>query len=140
MHQQGGTSLPLSLELHYLMTIWARSALAEHTVLTWAMRELHQHPVLDPSRLSTEAAWAAGDVVQIMPEELGTEALMNIWEAITPAFRLSSSYVARVVRIDTDPIEDSRPVVATRFGFATRCRSRERRDRGPACPGGRPLR
>src|SRR5262245_38160573 len=39
--------VPLALDLHYLMSVWASGSLAEHTILGWAMRELHLHPVLD---------------------------------------------------------------------------------------------
>jgi hypothetical protein len=109
------SSVPLSLELHYLMTVWSSTALAEHTVFTWAMSQLHQHPVLDLSNLSSEAGWEPGDIVQVVPEELGTDVMMNIWDAFSTGYRLSTSYVARVVRIDADRVEDAKPVVATRF-------------------------
>ena len=31
---------PLSLDLHFLMTVWAQSPLTEQLVLAWAMRQL----------------------------------------------------------------------------------------------------
>jgi hypothetical protein len=117
-HQDGNA--PLTLDLHYLMTSWASSALTEHTILTWAMRELHLHPVLDVSSLSPEAAWDRGDVVQLIPAELSNEDIMRIWDAIVPPYRLSVSYIARVVRIDPDTLEVGRPVVATRLSFGNR--------------------
>ena len=113
-------SIPLSLDLHYLMVVWANSALAEHTILAWAMRQLHQHPLLDTSYLTPEAGWSTGDVVQIVPEELSTDDLMTIWDALSRAYRLSVSYTARVVRIETEPIEEAGPVVATRFSYTDR--------------------
>jgi hypothetical protein len=109
--------LPLSLELHFLLTAWSRSALTEHTVLAWAMAQLQQHPVLDQSSLSPEAAWGPDDVVQLVPAELSVEDMMRIWDALVPPYRLSVSYVARVVRIDTEPTTLAPPVVATRFRF-----------------------
>lgn len=118
-HANGTPSgIPLSLDLHYLMSIWTANALAEQTILTWAMRQLHQHPVLDRSVLSAEAGWQTGDVIQVLPEELGTDEMMNLWEAFNPSYRLSMGYVARVVRVDADPQDDALPVVATRFSFA----------------------
>ena len=82
-----------------------------------AMLQLQQHPVLDRSALSTEAGWGTGEFIQIIPEELSTEDLMRIWDALEPKYRLSVSYVARVVRIDGDALPEGLPVVASRFSF-----------------------
>lgn len=108
---------PLSLDLHLLFSVWTDSAESEHLILAWTMRELQDSPILDASTLSREAAWQAEDVVQLIPEELSNEDLMRIWDALTPSYRLSVSYIARVVRIDPDDdLDQHRPVVATRFG------------------------
>jgi len=113
---------PLSLDLHYLFSLWSESADAEHTLLAWTMRELHQHPVLDASTLLPDARWGSDEVVQMIPAELSTEDLMRIWDAVTPSYRLSVSYIARVVRIDpARPVEATgAPVVATRFSHGER--------------------
>ena len=112
-------NVPLAVDLHYLLTVWSRSAFTEHVVVAWAMRQLHQHPVLDASSLTSEAAWGAGDFIQVIPAELSTEDVMRIWDALRPDYRLSVSYIARVVRIDTDPVLEGLPVVATRFSYDT---------------------
>ena len=109
--------VPLSLDLHYLMTVWTDSAVAEHHILAWAMRELYAHPTLNASSLSAEAGWTPNDIVQIIPTELSTEDMMRIWDALTPAYRLSVAYIARVVRIDPDPVAEALPVVATQFQY-----------------------
>lgn len=116
----GRRAVPLSVDLHYLLTVWAGNALEEHTILAWAMLQLHQHPVLDASSLSPDAGWSAGDVIQLLPAELSTEDIMRIWDALDPPYRLSVSYIARVVRIDPDSVPDSRPVVASRFALTDR--------------------
>ena len=87
------------------------------------MRQLHQVPVLDASILSADASWAADDVIQLIPEEISTEDLMRVWDAIEPAYRLSLSYIARVVRIDPDQTTAHRPVVATRVNYAVPAQS-----------------
>src|SRR5262249_37878540 len=101
----------LSIDLHYLLTAWADNALAEHTVLSWAMLQLHTHPVLDSSSLSPEAGWSAGDIVHLIPAELSNEELFRIWDLFQPKYRLSASYIARVVRIDREQYTSARPVV-----------------------------
>jgi len=107
---------PLSLNLHLLFSVWSESASDEHTLLAWVMRSLHEHPVLDASSLGFDARWGADEVVQLIPEELSTEDMMRIWDSLTPSYRISLSYIARVVRIDPDgPEPDHAPVVATRF-------------------------
>ncbi len=106
---------PLSLDLHFLVTVWSDSAVAEQTLCAWVMHQLDRHPVLDISSLSGEGGWGSGDVVQIAPAALSTEDLMRIWDALAPDYRLSLGYVARVIRIDADDIESGRPVVATRY-------------------------
>lgn len=114
----GREQVPLSLDLHYLVSVWAKSALVEHTVLAWVMRQLHQRPVLDRAALAPADEWGPGDVVQVLPAELGTEQLMRVWDALDPAYRLSVSYVARAVRIDADPVPAGAPVVARRLAVS----------------------
>lgn len=113
-------AIPLSVDLHYLLTVWSDNAVQEQTILAWAMLQLHQHPVLDASSLSPEAAWSTGDLIQLIPAELSTEDMVRIWDALEPAYRLSVSYIARVVRIEPDSVPDARPVVATRFALTDR--------------------
>lgn len=110
-------ALPLSVDLHYLLTVWADTALAEHTIIAWVMSQLDQHSVLDKATLSTDGGWVAEDQVQIAQTELSNEDLMRIWDALAPNYRLSVSYCARVVRIDPEPIPIGKPVVAKRLAF-----------------------
>lgn len=108
---------PLALDLHYLLTVWAGSALAEQSIFAWAMRQLYHHPVLDISSLSAEAEWKSGDIVQLIPTDLTTDDMMRIWDALKASYRLSVPYVARVVLIDADSAPESRRVVATRLSL-----------------------
>ncbi len=112
--------VPLAIDLHYLLTVWADSALVEQTLLAWVMRELFLHPILDASSLTPEAAWGPGEVVQVVPAELSNEDVMRIWDALQPPYHLSVSYIARVVRIDADVVESARPAVATSFAYRDR--------------------
>lgn len=109
--------LPLSLDLHYLMVVWSASVIAEQNILAWAMGRLEQEPMFGGTRLSAEAGWQPDELIQVVPEELSTENLMRIWDALEPSYRLSVGYVARVVRIDPEAGPDHRPVVATDFAY-----------------------
>lgn len=108
---------PLSVDLHYLLSVWALKAPAEHVLLAWAMRQLHLHPLLDSSALSPEAGWLPSEFIEVVPSELPTEDVMRIWDAFDTPYRLSVSYTARVVRITGEEVAPAPPVVARRFGF-----------------------
>jgi hypothetical protein len=107
--------VPLSLALHYMVTVWSNSAQNEQLVLGWVLRELYEHQVLTPSDLVPDADWEPTDVIQLVPSELSNEDTMRIWDALEPGYRLSVSYTARVVRIDPALVPDGRVVVARRF-------------------------
>ena len=113
----GDTPLPLSVDLHFLITVWADSSAAEQTICAWVMNQLHQHPILDVSSLNADGGWRNDDVVQIIPAELSNEDLMRVWDALAPDYRLSLSYIARVIRIDPADVVTGLPVVATRYQY-----------------------
>jgi hypothetical protein len=109
--------LPLSVDLHLLISVWADSAAAEQTICAWAMYQLHQHSIMDVSSLTEEGGWRNEDVVHIIPAELSNEDMMRIWDALAPNYRLSLSYIARVIRIDPEDSYTGLPVVATRYQY-----------------------
>jgi hypothetical protein len=111
---------PLHLDLHFLLSAWAANPLDEQVAMAWTMRQLHQGPVLDPSSLSPDGGWSRDEVVQIVPTELSNEDVMRIWDALEPSYRLSTTYVARIVRLDPDTdTEEFRSVVARRMAFGS---------------------
>jgi hypothetical protein len=120
VHAGTGSAVPLAVDLHFLITAWSDSAAAEQTICAWAMSQLHQHPILDVSCLTEEGGWGKEDVVQIIPAELSNEDMMRIWDALAPDYRLSLSYIARVIRIDSDERPVGLPVVATRYQYEER--------------------
>lgn len=109
---------PVSLDLYYLLTAWAANPLDEQVTMAWAVRQLHRVPILDVSSLSPEGGWGRDEIVQIVPAELTTEDMMRVWDALDPPYRLSTSYVARVIRLDPD-VDDEvfPPVVARRLAL-----------------------
>ena len=53
---------------------------------------------------------APTDAVQLLLEEISTEALMRTFDSLPSDYRLSVPYLARVVRIDTAEAELTPPV------------------------------
>ncbi len=110
----------LYLDLHYLLSYWdasAEGAEAEQKILTWTMQQLQSHPILDTSVLSLSSAapgWDKTDSVRLIPADLSLQDILDIWDGLGPKYRLTISYVVRVVRVDRT-ITPAMPVVATRF-------------------------
>jgi len=111
------TPYPLSLNLYYIFIIWADTPIAEQTITAWVMSQLHQHPILDGSTLSSSAEWEEDDQIHIVPIDMSNEDLMRLWDAVTPGYRLSLPYLARVVRIFPANVKQGEPVVATRYRY-----------------------
>jgi hypothetical protein len=106
----------LFLDLHYLITYWGTDPRAEQTILAWTMLQLQTTPILDNSILAPASTWGPGETVQIIPADLSLEDILRIWDALGPKYRLSLSYIARVVRIDR-ALTPEPPTLATRMRF-----------------------
>lgn len=106
----------LTLDLHYLFTYWGASAEAEQTILTWTMQQLQATPILDASVLTAAAQWDADERIQLVSTDMSLEDILRIWDALGPKYRLSVSYIARIVRVDRI-VAPAGPVVATRFTY-----------------------
>jgi hypothetical protein len=107
----------LALDLHFLLTPWADNAEHEHLILGRAMQVLEFSPVFSGPLLYApalpyvdEPQAAPNESVQILLEEISTEALMRIYDSLPTDYRLSVPYVARVVRIETRESRITPPV------------------------------
>ncbi|MDF2627844.1 MAG: hypothetical protein K0R39_1675 [Symbiobacteriaceae bacterium] len=99
----------LPLDLHFLVTIWARDAALQQAIAGWAMRCLEDHPVLTPALLN--AAWPStfppDETVEILLDDLPVQDLTSLWDRLPgQQLHLSIPYIARAVPID--PNEASR--------------------------------
>jgi len=100
--QRGPTKLPL--ELHFLLTAWAKTASLQHELAGWMMRTLEDNAVLYPSLLNSYKpdVFFPEETVEIALAQLSTEDLFDIWDVIIRhVYQLSVPYVARVVRIES---------------------------------------
>lgn len=90
----------LALDLHYLLTAWSTSAAFEHAILGRAMQALEDAPVLAGPLLAAAGGFAPQEALQLMLEDISTEALMRIFDSLPVDYRLSVPYIVRVLRID----------------------------------------
>jgi hypothetical protein len=105
----------LPLDLHYMVTIWTDNKHTEQLLMAWVMAQLHWNPILDASNLMQQGGWRQDETIQIAPTNITQEDLSRIWDVMEPSYRLSNTYVARVVHIDPPSFDRDEPVIATRF-------------------------
>jgi hypothetical protein len=90
----------LPLDLHYLLTAWADNAENEHLILGRALQAIEDTPILAGPLLMQASDWAPQESLQLVLEDVATDALMRIFDSLPVDYRLSVPYVARVTRID----------------------------------------
>jgi hypothetical protein len=109
----GARAVPLSLDLHYLLTAYGERDYHAETLLGSAMELLHQTPVLTHETISPTLASLAErsgsgasvfadvidsiDQITLSPEFLSMEDLTKLWSALQARFRLSATYQASVL-------------------------------------------
>lgn len=94
----------LPLDLHFLLTAWAKDASLQHEIAGWMMRLLEDTPSLPPGLLNHRYAgtFHEDESVELCLTDLTTEELFRIWEVIVNnAYQISVPYVARNVRIES---------------------------------------
>lgn len=128
------TNAPLALDLHYLLTAYARADFQAEILLGYAMHLLHERPVLDraavrraldPSPLDASMlppayqALSAADVadqvelLKVTPAAMNSDEMSKLWSAIQTHYRPSAAYVVSVVLIEgTRPGRSPLPVLS----------------------------
>lgn len=97
-HQDGRSHLPV--DLHYLMTAWAENAEHEHAILGRTLQCLESLPVIAGPLLQQSGGWSDDEAIQLVLEEISTEAVMRTFDSLPLDYRLSIPYIGRIVRID----------------------------------------
>ena len=94
----------LPIELHFLLTVWAKEASLQHTVAGWMMRALEDTPTLPAGLLNSVVSdsFRPDETVEISLAELRTEDLLRIWDVLgLNVYQLSVPYLARTVTIES---------------------------------------
>jgi len=106
----------LGLDLHYLITPWAGNAEDEHRVLGRAMQTLESTPILSGPLLHSSGQWDGSESIQIVLEEVSTEAVMRTFDSLPTDYRLSVPYIARIMRLDGLVAAPQGPVITAIMG------------------------
>jgi hypothetical protein len=113
--EQDGRS-HLGLDLHYLMTPWADNAEDEQRILGRAMQCIESTPILNGPLLHSSGGWNADESIQLVLEDVSTDAVMRMFDSLPIDYRLSVPYVARVMRLDGLVADPAGPVATAIIG------------------------
>ncbi len=93
----------LPLDLSYLITPWAMSAVDEQALLGRIMQTIHAGTVVPASLLAGDS-WDEGDAVQFVIENRDWERELELWQAMKLPFRPSVGCLAQVFGMEgADP-------------------------------------
>jgi len=105
----------LPLELCYLITPWAKETRDEYRITGRIVQVLYDRAELGPADLQG-ASWEAGDTVQLVLETLPLDDHYRIWDTTDLPYRLSLTYMARVIGIAPTESIAAPPVVEALIG------------------------
>jgi hypothetical protein len=105
---------PLPIDISYLITPWSKDPRDEHLILGTILQALYDRAELGAADLSGPS-WSAGDTVQLVLETLTLEEHFCIWDTVGMPYRLSLTYMARVLGIASTEQVTAPPVVRALF-------------------------
>ena len=101
----------LPVNLHILLIGWSDKAVAEVTLVAWAMQLIGSALELDISHLGlVDPRWGNDDTVQVIPEEMSTEDLMRVWDSLPGDYHLSSPYIIKTLRLEPEQAPTEAPL------------------------------
>lgn len=109
----GAARVALAVELRFLLIIWGKDARRELQVLSRCMEFLDETPVIAGDDLDPAYAWQPGAAVKVGLDTISTQDLVQLWDALTPSYRLSVPYHARTLRLTPRKGEPAAPPVRT---------------------------
>ncbi len=92
----------LPLELHFLLTAWARTAARQQEIAGWVMQAINAEPVLTADHLNAyrPGVFHDGEGAELGLADSSMEEVLRAWEVGTQRpYQLSLAYVARGVEI-----------------------------------------
>ncbi|MFN7937171.1 MAG: DUF4255 domain-containing protein [Bryobacteraceae bacterium] len=102
------TKLPL--DLHFLLTAWAKTASLQHEIAGWALRTMEDNPTLSAGLLNAyrPGVFRNEEAVDVVLTTLSVDDMFHIWEVmINRVYQLSIPYMARMVQIESGRTTDT---------------------------------
>jgi hypothetical protein len=107
----GATQRPaLPLDLRFLVTPWAQETRDAYRITGAVAQVFYDHAILGFGDLLGGNVWAPDDTVELMMESLPVEEHFDIWQPADIPYKLSLSYLARIIGIDSAVSSSGTPV------------------------------
>lgn len=98
---------PLPLDLYYVLTAWAKDPERQQRLFGWAMRVVHDVPCLPATLINhhspdlPEPAFRANETVELTLDPLSFQDMTTLWDKLKPKMQTSTTYVARMILIES---------------------------------------
>jgi hypothetical protein len=98
----------LPINLHYILSAWAREAVKQQRLLGWAMRILEDTPVMPAGVLNQGGqetdTFRPNETVDLIMESISIYDMGAIWDVSKPNVQPSVGYIARMLGLES-PLE-----------------------------------
>ena len=108
----------LPLEARFLITPWTQVPRDAYRIIGAIAQVLYDHAILGFGELQGDGVWAPDDTVELVLESLPVEDHYDIWDPTDIPYRLSLTYLARVVGIEPGVTVTAPPVAVADFARA----------------------
>ena len=96
---------PIPLDLYYVATAWAPTAVRQQRLLGWTIRMFEDVPILPTGLLNNYGPepeiFRQGETVEVVLDSLTLQDLNNFWGVSKSSLQLSIGYVARMLHIQS---------------------------------------
>jgi len=112
---------PIPLDLYYIATAWAPTAVRQQRLMGWAIRMFEDVPILPTGLLNNYSPepeiFQPGETVEIILDSLSLQDLNNFWGVSKASLQLSIGYIARMLYIQSSmPMSEYAEVQTREFG------------------------
>ncbi|HEX7772463.1 MAG TPA: DUF4255 domain-containing protein [Pyrinomonadaceae bacterium] len=112
---------PIPLDLYYIATAWAPTAVRQQRLLGWTIRMFEDVPILPTGLLNNYGPepeiFKQGETVEVILDQLNLQDLNNFWGVSKASLQLSVGYIARMLHIQSSmPITEYAEVQTREFG------------------------
>lgn len=112
---------PIPLDLHYIASAWAKTAVKQQRLLGWLIRLLEDVTILPVGLLNNTGPepqiFKPNETVEVIMDQITLQDWNNLWSTTKANPPLSVGYVARMVVIDSTLALSDVPVQTREFGF-----------------------
>jgi hypothetical protein len=112
---------PIPLDLYYIASVWAPTAVRGQRLLGWAIRMFEDVPILPTGLLNNYApepdVFRPDETVEIILDSLTLQDFNNFWGVSKASMQLSVGYIARMLHIQSSmPMTEYAEVQTREFG------------------------